>query len=97
MNPKRKKHQGSVLEPLYLIYTAGLPTSPESTTATFANYTAAVAIDSDPAIASHKLKTNLLATEYWFKKWSMKANGSKSIYVAFTTRKETSPPPPGGK
>jgi tRNA splicing ligase len=57
----------------------------------FTNDTAVVATDSDPTIASHKLETNLLATENWFKKWGMKANGSKSIYIAFTTRKEMCP------
>jgi hypothetical protein len=37
--------------------------SPESTTATFADDTAVVAVDSDPAIASQKLQTNLLAIQ----------------------------------
>jgi hypothetical protein len=62
--------QGSVRGPsLYLLYTADLPTSPESTTATFGDDTAVVAMDSDAAIASHKLQTNLLAIQNWFKGW----------------------------
>jgi hypothetical protein len=53
--------QGSVLELLlYLICTADLPTSPESTTATFADNTAVLTTDSDSAIASENLQTNVL-------------------------------------
>jgi hypothetical protein len=35
-------------------------------------------MDSDPAIASQKLQTGLLAIQNWFKKWRIKANESKS-------------------
>jgi hypothetical protein len=61
-----------------MLYTADLSTSPESTTATFANDTAVVATDSDSAIASHKLQTNLLAIQNWFKKME---NGSQQIQI----------------
>jgi hypothetical protein len=54
--------QGSVLGPLlYLLFTADLPILPEITSATFADDTAVIATDNDPAIASHKLQTNLLS------------------------------------
>jgi hypothetical protein len=61
--------QGSVLGPLlYLLHTADLPTSPESITANFTDNTTVVATDSDSAVVSHKLQTNLLAIQNWFKK-----------------------------
>jgi hypothetical protein len=44
----------------HVIDSSSPPTSPESTTANFDDYTA-VAMDSDPAIASQKLQTDLLA------------------------------------
>jgi hypothetical protein len=61
--------QAGVLGPLlHLLYTADLPTSPESTKATFADNTAVIATDNDPEIASHKLQTSLLTIQYWPKK-----------------------------
>jgi hypothetical protein len=51
--------QGSDLGTLlYLLYTADLPTSPESTTANFADGTTVVATDSDPDMASHQATCN---------------------------------------
>jgi hypothetical protein len=52
-------------------------------------------MDSDSAIASQKLQTDLLELQDWFKKWRMRANESKSINVTCTTRREKCPPPPG--
>jgi hypothetical protein len=84
--------QGSVLGSLlYLLYTADLPTSPGSTTANFADDTAVVTVDSDPAIATQKLQTDLLAIQNWFKRWRMKANESKAIHLPFSTQRETCP------
>jgi hypothetical protein len=52
---------------LYMLYTADLPASPESSTGIFADDTAVVVADSDPAIASQKLQTDSLAIQNWFK------------------------------
>jgi hypothetical protein len=73
------------------LYTADLPTSPDTATSTFADDTAVLAIHSDPAIASHKFQTGLLAIQKWLQTWRMKANGTKTTYMTFTTRIETCP------
>jgi hypothetical protein len=49
--------------------------------------TAVIATDNDPAIASSKLQTNLLAIQNWLAKWGMKASGSESTHITFTTRR----------
>jgi hypothetical protein len=51
-----------------------------------------LATDSNPAIASHKLQTELLAIQKWLKMWCMKTNGTKSTHITFTTHRETCPP-----
>jgi hypothetical protein len=84
--------QSSVLDPLlYLLYTADLSTSPDTTIATFADDTAILATDPDPATASQNLQTGLLAIQLWLTKWRLKANSSKSTHIAFTTRTATCP------
>jgi hypothetical protein len=86
--------QGSVLVPLlYLLYTADLPTTADSTTTTFADDTAVLTIHEDPPIATHRLKTNLNKIQLWLKKWRMKINETKSVQVTFSFKKNVSPCP----
>jgi hypothetical protein len=74
-------------------YTADIPTSTTTTTiATFADDTAVLATDSDPAVASQKLQNHLLAIEDWLQKFQMQANAPKSVHVTFTTLCGTCPP-----
>jgi hypothetical protein len=74
---------------LYLLHTADLSTTPESTITMSTDDTALLATDSDWAIPLQKLQTNLAAIQNWSKKWRIQANKSKSVHVTFTIQRET--------
>jgi len=84
--------QGCVLGPLlYLIYTADLPTTDKSYTATFADDTAILTVHEDPDEAT-QLQVHLNKIHPWLIKWRMKANEIKSTQITFTLKKRTCPP-----
>jgi hypothetical protein len=84
--------QGSVLGPVlyvYLIYTSDLPTSDNTTTATFTGDTAILATHEDPATVSMELQATVNKINDWVKKWRITINHSKSTHITFTLRNQT--------
>ena len=57
---------------LYLIFTADLPTTEHTTTATFADDTGLLAVHSDPDVASQRLQNHLTLLHDWFEKWKIR-------------------------
>jgi hypothetical protein len=79
--------QGSILGPvLYSIYTADLPVSNLTLTATYADDTAIMASHTDPIIATQLLQQHLDKLEHWLKRWRIHANENKSTHITFTLR-----------
>jgi hypothetical protein len=84
--------QGSILEPiLYSIFTADLPGTEQTLTATYADDTAILASHQNPVTAQRKLQ-NHNQFEKWLKCWRIKANENMSTHVTFTLKRENCPP-----
>ncbi|XP_017776379.1 PREDICTED: RNA-directed DNA polymerase from mobile element jockey-like [Nicrophorus vespilloides] len=85
--------QGSILGPvLYNLFTHDLPTSRETTIATYADDVAILSSNGDPVIAVRGLQCHLDAYQGWLSKWRIKVNETKSSHVTFTLRKGICPP-----
>lgn len=76
---------------LYLLYTADLPLTEGVIIGTFADDTAALAVDACPIKASEKLQVSLDNISNWLRVWRIKANETKSVHVTFALRRDTCP------
>jgi len=84
--------QGTILGPiLYSIYTADLPETVQTMTATYAEGTAIPASHHNPITASTDLQHRLNHLEKWLKRWRIKANENKSTHITFSLKRETCP------
>ena len=77
---------------LYILFTADIPTHPETILATFADDTAILSSNPDPEIASLNLQSHLSLIEHWCNKWRIQVNESKSKHITFTLRRNSCPP-----
>ena len=85
--------QGSILGPiLYSLYSADLPETEQTGTATYADDTAILASHHDSIAATEQLQYHLCRLEQWIKRWRTRANETKSTHVTFTLRREDCPP-----
>jgi hypothetical protein len=72
---------------LYLLYINDLPTTSNSTMATFADDTAVMAIGETVDISTRKLQSAVNEVAIWTRKWRIKLNKSKLVHIDFTNNK----------
>ena len=83
--------QGSVLGPIfYTLYTANIPTTPNSKVFTFADDTAIIVRHTNPETAVTLLQEHTTKIEKWLQDKQIKANPNKCNRITFTLRKQKS-------
>jgi hypothetical protein len=85
---KIQLRKNCVLGPVfYLLYINDVPTTSNSTMATFADDTAVMAKGETVDISIRKLQSAVNKDAIWTRKWRIKLNESKSVHIDFTNNK----------
>ncbi|MGL9778966.1 MAG: reverse transcriptase domain-containing protein [Wolbachia sp.] len=70
--------QGSVLSSIvYIFYTADVPISPSTLLASFADDTALLSSNPDPAVVSEDLQRHITCIADWCRQWKMNINENR--------------------
>ena len=76
--------QGSILGPLFLVYTNDIVDNIENEINLYADDTSLLSISDNPETAAINLNADLYVLQHWAKTWHMAFNPAKTVYLSLS-------------